>query len=917
MLNFTTDEQAAGGAAAAWSVPPKPANIEDEKKIIKDLESDNKLKAGQTWYLLSARWWKQWKEYVHYDWYSQSGFNTTKTAPPSIDNTLFIEDEEPGSNDHKVRKSAMENYDYTLITEPMWQCLHSWYSGGPALPRKVIAYGYQGANKVVEVRPLYLKIFKSSALSEVVIVPFSKCDTVRYLRDTMAVKLNVNPEEVRVWDFHGNSKYKLLDDLDKKLEEAQIIDNQPILLEEKDENGQFPEIPKTRNTFSTGTSYMSGYYGGYSNYNTPTDPGTTGLVNLGNTCFMNSSLQCLSNTQPLTEYFKSDNYKVDINSTNPLGMKGELAEEYANLCKSLWAGNVSAVAPRDFKYKLERFAPAFSGYQQHDSQELLSFLLDGLHEDLNRVKTKPYRDRPETQEKGDVQFSEDLWNYHKERNDSIIVDWFQGQLKSTLVCPKCSKKSVTFDPVMYLSLPLPIKMTRVVNVTVFPINGDRPTKYACEVNKYGNIVELKQCISKYNGMKVEDLVITDVYSSKFFKVFQDKESIDVIQERDFICVYEIKNLEDQDYLHIPVLLRRDDVSGSSSFMSRKSLFGFPFILTIPDYKNITYKQLYALVNNHLSRYIKIQRVSSSSNLNEQDQTEDSNEDTEDEEEFASENVSSKKRKSHPPFVLKLVDNYGQNDEETLLDDDKPITELKERSTLGVIWNSKDYESYYDDSKERDIEQHSSLQTVVDKDEEDTVDLSTCLNLFTEEEQLGPDDTWYCSNCKDHVQAFKKFDLWKLPPMLVIHLKRFSYKKKYWREKLETFVDFPLHDLDLSQFAQGPQSKPPVYELYAVSNHYGSLGGGHYTAYAKNFQLNNWYKFDDSSVSRIEEDKSRTSNAYVLFYRRKDTLEETTATTTSTTAEPSTADTQMDSQMDTDSSPQETPNNEDKMEEVSL
>ena len=121
-------------------------------------------------------------------------------------------------------------------------------------------------------------------------------------------------------------------------------------------------------------------------------PGHCGMTNLGNTCFMNSSLQCLSNTVPLTNYFANPNWRTDINTDNPLGTKGELVEEFADLLKELWSGSNSVIAPRDFKYKLEKFAPQFAGYQQHDSQELLAYLLDGLHEDLNRVKKKPYKE---------------------------------------------------------------------------------------------------------------------------------------------------------------------------------------------------------------------------------------------------------------------------------------------------------------------------------------------------------------------------------------------------------------------------------------------------------------------------------------------------------------------------------------------
>lgn len=105
---------------------------------------------------------------------------------------------------------------------------------------------------------------------------------------------------------------------------------------------------------------------------------------------MNSALQCLSNSVPLTKYFLSEKYKEELNRDNPLGMKGEIANAYAGLLNQIWNEHYSSVAPRQFKMQVGRFAPQFSGYQQQDSQELLAFLLDGLHEDLNRVRKKPY-----------------------------------------------------------------------------------------------------------------------------------------------------------------------------------------------------------------------------------------------------------------------------------------------------------------------------------------------------------------------------------------------------------------------------------------------------------------------------------------------------------------------------------------------
>lgn len=92
---------------------------------------------------------------------------------------------------------------------------------------------------------------------------------------------------------------------------------------------------------------------------------------------------------------------------------------------------------------------------------------------------------------------------------------------------------------------------------------------------------------------------------------------------------------------------------------------------------------------------------------------------------------------------------------------------------------------------------------------------------------------YCPGCKEHRQASKKLDLWRLPEILVVHLKRFSYSR-YMKNKLDTFVNFPIRDLDMSKYVKRASidGRPHVYELYAVTNHYGGMGGGHYSAYAK-------------------------------------------------------------------------------------
>lgn len=705
---------------------------------------------------------------------------------------------------------------------------------------------------------------------------------------------------------------------------------------------------------------------------------------------------------PLAEFFLSDAYVRDINTDNPLGLKGELAESFANLIKEMWNGHHSSVAPREFKAKLERFATQFSGYQQHDSQELLAFLLDGLHEDLNRVKKKLYGSVREGDDITDEERVKESWDLHKGRNDSIIVDWFQAVLKSTLVCPQCSRVSVTFDPFMYLSLPLPTKVDRSIPLVLITRDPAKPpTKYLVKVPKTATIATLKRNLGQMAGGIPPDLIIiTDVFNSKFFKKFNDNEAVDAIDEdRDVIYAYEVAPQVDYDggddaagavprMAYCAVYNGRKEERGimsysSSSYSSSTQLFGTPFFVSVPC--NVTYRELYAHLLQAVSRWMKPGALASlllaaqqqqqqqqddfsasssspttsagnhnNNNNNHRQQpnqtnkshrrshsgtaaenspaggdeaeeedtlsdeegdsaaggggnngikvvssSEDPQEEEEDEDTRSSSSSSSSASSSGggtppaaaaPPgaaaaayiFTICTVDNHGYREQPLPMDNEDTPLDL-DHCTLSINWKI-DQLALLDESKFRAFELHSSMNTV-DPNDADAITLDKCLSLYTTTERLGPDDPWYCNKCKEFQQATKKFDLWNSPRILVVHLKRFSYRNKYFREKLETLVHYPLRDLDLSRHIIGPKTPAPIYDLYAVSNHYGGMGGGHYTAYALNKGTNKWYKFDDSYVTEIDESQVVSSSAYVLFYRRRDTLA-IPSTPTSTSATPS-------------------------------
>jgi ubiquitin carboxyl-terminal hydrolase 8 len=141
-----------------------------------------------------------------------------------------------------------------------------------------------------------------------------------------------------------------------------------------------------------------------------------------------------------------------------------------------------------------------------------------------------------------------------------------------------------------------------------------------------------------------------------------------------------------------------------------------------------------------------------------------------------------------------------------------------------------------------------------------VELQACLDALVNKEVMTGSEAWYvslvhpslelplqlhcrnCPNCKTLRQATKQLSLSRLPPVLMIHLKRFSFKGPF-TDKIDTFVEYPMKNLDLTSYmpnmdanleAKLPpndaraQIPPFKYDLYGVTNHFGSLSSGHCT-----------------------------------------------------------------------------------------
>jgi len=941
------------------------SECENQKTIISNLLKSS-LKKDDTWYLVDTKWFKQWKKYVGWDHWDTSSIGEKSANPGPIDNSgLFKE----GSNEF-LKEGLIDELEYALIPKEGWKKLFEWYGlvdGQKPVARKVIEQGMFVKHCKVEVYQLELKLamYNDPDAENITMRQFSRCETIDYIIDEMKPMFKIKEDKpCRLWNKYMSNTYEELDKTESTLQDVGLYQHQLLVIEPQNEDGTWPrDGPKKVETESTYSSHKrsggsgetntgsggwnsnssgasgSNYYGSSNNDDSyskraasPTTPGLCGLSNLGNTCFMNSAIQCMSNVPELTEYFLTQDYYADLNLDNPLGMQGEIATSYAELIKNMWSGSNSYTVPRNFKVAVGRFAPQFSGYQQQDSQELMAFLLDGLHEDLNRIKKKPYVEQKDGDGRPDDIVAKEAWDTYKLRNDSVIVDTFHGQLKSTLVCPQCDKVSITFDPFCYLSLPLPDKKERFIEVIFVPHDPmKKPKHYKLTVPQHGNVHDLKKAFAKINKLSLEFMIVADVYNRRFHKEFEEEEPLTSILDRDDIFIYEIPvKRHDNDTAVIPVYMREKKVSNGYTGGPKVSqqLFGQPLFVTVPR-NTCTYSILYNNVLEKMKRYVKLpddndewwrkpvsannssskktankgaemdceedgdeavptatkpqtspsssSTASSTSSVEKMESGSNGNARVENETEGTTEdNIEEEVDEAgNPPrlFTFMMVNSYGTTEMDKMPPDDgKVFIKFSNRSYLATDWHTRAKELFYDEKASEELEVDESVNNRNNSSGpggfRQGLQLTECLDLFTTTEKLGENDPWYCPDCKKHMRATKKFDLWKLPPVLVIHLKRFSYNRS-WRDKLDTFVEFPTKGLDLEKWVIGDPDNHANYDLVSVCNHYGGMGNGHYTAYAKNKTDNNWYYFDDSSVSCSNEESSVTKAGYVLVYRRSD------------------------------------------------
>jgi len=187
------------------SAPALPAEV--EMGLIRDITvaAEAQAKEGDTFFLITTRWWQSWIDYVIQDLTSVTSNGShhhefgskTPRRPGAIDNTDLIDDAalEVSNMEIEIHDTLVEGRDYILLPQQVWEKLHGWYGGGPTLARKAINTGFSQTDLAIEVYPLRLQLLLMSR-GEQTFIRISKKDTVGQLHKKACEAFDLIPDEL-------------------------------------------------------------------------------------------------------------------------------------------------------------------------------------------------------------------------------------------------------------------------------------------------------------------------------------------------------------------------------------------------------------------------------------------------------------------------------------------------------------------------------------------------------------------------------------------------------------------------------------------------------------------------------------------------------------------------------------------------
>lgn len=498
---------------------------------------------------------------------------------------------------------------------------------------------------------------------------------------------------------------------------------------------------------------------------TPVAVGAVGLRNLGNTCYANASLQCLSNTLVLREFLLSDELERSVSKSNPMGYGGHVALAFGKLIRKMWSDKSSSVVvPSGFLDQLPRFAASFVSGRQHDSFQFISCVLDAVHEDLNKVFAKPYVARIEARGRADAEVAAEAWDGHVSREDSPLVPMFHGLQKLTDLCNECGFRDTTFDPFMSLNLRVISEQLRLVGVDV-SLAGYDVVRHVLKLNELSSVADAVDQVRELHRCEAADLMVFEKRGNLLLPVRVDLRVVDLVG-----CLHCFVLAVDR----VMCIVQKRGALTDVSF-------------TIPVSRSV--KEMCLAVYGAIIFHPEMQERTGldAGCMSDGDWDDLMTEHPLELRAYAGDDATDASVASSRALVV-VWRNHVEEEEEDMEDMDIPY--------LGVRYDRISFRRY-----------KSKIGCVVEGDSS----LGACLAEHFSQTTLTGDDQMFCDQCDDCTASCSEVTLWSVPRVLVLHLERFREDER--GSKYDGLVDYPLR-LNLSDYIG--EGGAGCFELYAVS-----------------------------------------------------------------------------------------------------
>ena len=928
-----------------------------EKEIYLKYQTEMKIKGyipGESYYIISKNWLEAWKNYVRFNFEDEvddvnDGKRFRSTSFKSGARPIEIRNNEIIDPDCKLRllPNMRENAEFEILSKEAWIDLHKWYSGGPEIMREAV----QGNDLTyVEIYPPVLKVYykKNNAASlskDPILYLVNVFKTVGFVIEEL--KKRIQGEGELSLTLQIGDKFTELDP-EQNFNYYKLNDINICSFEVYSENKEHSIVLEETLKFNIGDAveylengyWMSGiiqniigneYTIGASWHNrtikinkteisslrkppmtplsTKSIAFSTGLANIGNTCYMNSILQCFAHSPLINQYFTGESY-ADLKRKCGINSKLKIVEEVENLLNELRTSKELKIRPDRFYVEMTKVHKQFQGFEQHDSHEFLGILLHSLHEDLKyshsaisqTITLKGVNNEEERK------FSQDQWEKYRGMHGSVISAICGGQTRNCLSCRNCTEKNTIFEVFTDFSIPIPIKdYDYSLVIIIVPRMSIAIQKILVHFNKNDEIEVFLKEIETKSGLSSSRLTFAFIEKGYFHDTFQPLLIEEIIPK-------------DGNTLHAFELLTTiEEIEGlGRDTIKKRKPEDWRTQLSVDDYLDVLYNQTWKvgkIKEVHPTKYLVQVQIGSgeltyfhfqSSNIAY----------------FRHETTNSNTILNIPIFHCKLYRNiqkflgtpqiisigtwYNWKYLSSALYDhcslfaDKKVKNIKKKVTFFIFKKSGrcvickkkncpgcEIIKSYDDLEElADIrddiyiiaswsDEFSYKSVYIEEpDGIETCSIHDCFTKYTESEIIEKK----CEECANTLHE-SQIEIWRLPDLLIIHLKRFSFRNSKFL-KLNHLVKFPLVGLDMSFWMLNSKKKQGVtmkttrdnylYDLYAVVNHTGGISGGHYTSFSK-VDNEKWLFFDDDRVFQVTgdiEEEIVTRKAYILFYKRQ-------------------------------------------------